>query len=92
MPFRGMGKNVMKIVDETTLQKASDNFVTKLSTRLHSSAKAWTASLKTILDEDATKNQRIYSGQRYYQPLPPMPQDLQSLSPYYSYPMNSTAT
>ena len=80
MPFRGVGKDAMRVVDDETLAQTSECFTSKFCTRLHKAAKAWSSALKTSLAEELVTGKKTYAGQRHFSPLQKVDDGLQSFS------------
>ena len=80
LPFRGVGKDVLRVVDEETLAQTAECFTSKFCTRLHQAAKSWSNALKTSIAEELVTGKRTYAGRRHFSPMPKLDGGLQSFS------------
>ena len=80
MPFRGIGKDVLRVVDPNTLSQTSGCFISRLCARLHKCAKTWSTATKTSVSEETNAGNRSYAGKKYLAPLPAVEDGLQSFA------------
>ena len=62
----------MAIIDDESLQIASDAFVSRLRARLRTSWKTRPYGIKTLLPNEQRETKRTYFGRRYYYRIPPI--------------------